>query len=130
MLALVTASYFLLASTLHWVYIVICSGLPHDNLIALKGFCLNPCCLALELVPEGNLHTFLHKNDGHPRTKGPDWPFMMLKIALDVARGLAFLHQHTGTRYPKILASSCSSPSYLVIHRDLKTPNILVRSLQ
>ncbi len=59
----------------------------------------------LELVPLGGLDRVLESLPAEH-----NWP-LLLCIAMDVARGMLYLHNHT----PAIL------------HRDLKSLNILVR---
>ena len=81
-----------------------CSHLHHQNLVNFIGFSLNPYTLVIEYVPYGALNEFLNKD-----TSDLGWD-LRLKIAVDVAQGMAFMHS--------------LHPSY--IHRDLKTPNILV----
>ncbi|EGG24144.1 leucine-rich repeat-containing protein [Cavenderia fasciculata] len=82
------------------------SGIEHPNIVQLKGLCLDPLCIVTEYLPHGNLYKFLHG-------KEPVSWVLRLKIALDIASGMAFLHG--------------STPS--IIHRDLKTPNILLASI-
>ncbi|GMQ02935.1 hypothetical protein CsSME_00048946 [Camellia sinensis var. sinensis] len=60
-------------------------------------------------MPNGSLETQLH---GPSRGSALTWHLRM-KIALDIARGLEYLHEH------------CNPP---VIHRDLKSSNILLDS--
>ncbi|XP_068650754.1 serine/threonine receptor-like kinase NFP [Aristolochia californica] len=84
----------------------------HYNLVRLEGFCVNAfdgnCYLVYEYVHNGSLHSWLH---GTGRTKKPlDWK-TRLQIAVDVANGLLYIHQHT-------------SPS--VVHKDIKSSNILL----
>eukprot|EP01103_Thecamoeba_quadrilineata_P007901 TRINITY_DN17723_c0_g1_i1.p1 TRINITY_DN17723_c0_g1~~TRINITY_DN17723_c0_g1_i1.p1 ORF type:complete len:1221 (-),score=174.69 TRINITY_DN17723_c0_g1_i1:174-3554(-) len=86
----------------------IMSGLDHENIVTMKGFCLDPWCLVTEYLPHGNLYDFLH----NPKNE-LDW-HLRLRISHDIAKGCAFLH-------------NCSPP---VIHRDLKSPNILLASTQ
>lgn len=108
------------------------SGLHHPNICALRGICTNPFCLVTEFLPCGDLYNFIHKQ------KSFSWN-LCIKIALgmnaplftgslslirharlpiwsptDIAEGMSFLH-------------SCTPP---VIHRDLKTPNILMAAVQ
>ncbi len=74
----------------------------------MKGFVTHPKqCIVMECVPHGTLHSFLKLE---PEV-ALEWN-MVLKIALDVARGMAFMHR--------------MSPP--ILHRDLKSPNILVRA--
>jgi serine/threonine protein kinase len=60
----------------------------------------------MEYVPHGDLFSFLRQQ------QGMGWQ-MRLKIALNIAEGMEFLHQ--------------MSPP--ILHRDLKTPNVLMASL-
>lgn len=56
----------------------------------------------------GDLHRWLMEP-----TRPLNWP-LRLKIATDIAKGMLFLHSSTPP----------------IVHRDLKTPNILVRILR
>ncbi|CAN8295270.1 unnamed protein product [Cochlearia groenlandica] len=81
------------------------SRLKHENLIKLLGFCVdgNLRVLAYEFATMGSLHDILH---------GPtlDW-ITRVKIAVDAAKGLEYLHDKT-------------QPS--VIHRDIRSSNVLL----
>jgi len=84
------------------------STLHHPCIVKMKGCCINPCCcIVLEYIANGNLMNFLER-----KSTPISWGFR-LKIALNIAEGLRFLHN----RIPKI------------IHRDLKSPNCLMVSL-
>ncbi|XP_004495897.1 proline-rich receptor-like protein kinase PERK3 [Cicer arietinum] len=90
------------------------SRLHHRNLVKLVGYYSNrdssQNLLCYELVPNGSLETWLH---GPLGVNCPlDWDTRM-KIALDAARGLAYLHED-------------SQPC--VIHRDFKASNILLEN--
>ncbi|MFS7976245.1 putative protein kinase RLK-Pelle-Extensin family [Helianthus anomalus] len=90
------------------------SRLHHRNLVKLVGYYSNrdssENLLCYELVPNGSLEAWLH---GPLGVNCPlDWDTRM-KIALDAARGLAYLHED-------------SQPS--VIHRDFKASNILLEN--
>ncbi|KAL3614968.1 hypothetical protein CASFOL_040629 [Castilleja foliolosa] len=70
----------------------------HVNLVRLIGYCVEDSLfLVYEYIDNGNLSQ-------HLRGKG-------LQIALDSARGLEYIHEHTVPVY---------------IHRDIKTANILI----
>ena len=83
--------------------VMLMSGLDHPSIVALRGICMNPFIIVTEFVPHGNLYEYLKT------VKRLPWAFR-LKLALDVADGMEFLH-------------SATPP---IIHRDLKSPNILL----
>ncbi|XP_006349178.1 serine/threonine-protein kinase PBS1 [Solanum tuberosum] len=90
------------------------SRLHHRNLVKLVGYYSSressQNLLCYELVSNGSLEAWLH---GHLGLNCPlDWDTRM-KIALDAARGLAYLHED-------------SQPC--VIHRDFKASNILLEN--
>lgn len=90
------------------------SRLHHRNLVKLVGYYSSrdssQNLLCYELVPNGSLEAWLH---GPLGINCPlDWDSRM-KIALDAARGLAYLHED-------------SQPC--VIHRDFKASNILLEN--
>uniref|UniRef100_A0A8R7U8C9 Protein kinase domain-containing protein n=3 Tax=Triticum urartu TaxID=4572 RepID=A0A8R7U8C9_TRIUA len=78
----------------------------HKNLVSLIGYCKDKKHLSLvyEYMDEGNLEDRLRGQESL------NW-LQRLKIALDSAHGLEYLHK------------SCSPP---LIHRDVKTGNILL----
>jgi len=80
------------------------SGLRHPNIVELKGFCTAPLCLVMEFMDMGTLYAFIHE-----KSNAIDWN-LRLKIASDVARGMAFLH-------------SITPP---IIHRDLTSHSVLL----
>ncbi|XP_062178674.1 probable receptor-like protein kinase At1g80640 [Phragmites australis] len=83
----------------------------HPNIVSLVGFCVHEGnhYIVYELMEKGSLETQLH---GPSHGSALSW-YIRMKIALDMARGLEYLHEH------------CSPP---VIHRDLKSSNILLDS--
>eukprot|EP01113_Clastostelium_recurvatum_P022441 TRINITY_DN2678_c0_g1_i3.p1 TRINITY_DN2678_c0_g1~~TRINITY_DN2678_c0_g1_i3.p1 ORF type:complete len:2207 (+),score=796.21 TRINITY_DN2678_c0_g1_i3:224-6844(+) len=81
------------------------SALNHPNIVGLRGMCFNPCGMAMEYMPHGNLYSWLRTD----QAKDLSWD-MRLRIALDLASAMRFLHNAT----PKI------------IHRDFKSPNVLM----
>ncbi|KAM0870256.1 hypothetical protein ACQ4PT_040132 [Festuca glaucescens] len=89
----------------------ILSRLRHPNLVAFygctsssQGSCWRDLLLAYEFVPNGTLADHLH-SDGEARLLA--WP-TRLSIAVEVAAALAYLHARQ------------------VVHRDVKTSNILL----
>ncbi|KAF8399706.1 hypothetical protein HHK36_015576 [Tetracentron sinense] len=86
----------------------IISRVHHRHLVSLVGYCIaeHHRLLVYEFVPNDNLEHHLH-GKGIPVM---DWA-KRVKIAIGSARGLAYLHEDC---HPKI------------IHRDIKSANILV----
>ncbi|CAM8952764.1 unnamed protein product [Rhodiola kirilowii] len=91
--------------------VALLSRIQHSNIISLLGYCTHDDArlIVCELMSNGSLETQLH---GPSHGSALSW-HMRMKIALDTARGLEYLHEH------------CNPP---VIHRDLKTSNILLDS--
>eukprot|EP01132_Coremiostelium_polycephalum_P001332 gene1332-1678_t len=83
------------------------SDLKHQNVVNLIGFTLHPFTMVMEYIDCGDLHKFLHSSAGD--VLNDNWG-LILKLAMDIARGMDFLHSVT----PPLL------------HRDLKSPNILL----
>jgi serine/threonine protein kinase len=97
------------------------SGMDSPYLVGLLGYCADQShrLLVFEFMPNGSLKSHLHPSPppstagggSHPLPRPPlDWQ-TRLGIALDCARALEFMHEH-------------SSPA--VIHRDFKCSNILL----
>ncbi|GFR40686.1 hypothetical protein Agub_g1277 [Astrephomene gubernaculifera] len=87
--------------------VTIMSRLRHPNIVLLMGAVTRGGQLAIvtEFVPRGSLFRLLHSEEG-ARLDGA----RRLGMARDIARGMEYLH---GLRPP-------------VVHRDLKTQNLLV----
>lgn len=86
------------------------SKLQHPNVVTFLGASINAPKLAviLEFMPGGSLYRAIHR-----RRKNNLGPFPLLKslwIAFGIAKGILYLH----SQYP------------VIIHRDLKSPNILL----
>ncbi|KAK6264143.1 Serine-threonine/tyrosine-protein kinase [Theobroma cacao] len=83
----------------------------HANLVELIGYAAsdNELFLIYEYAQKGSLRSHLHdpQNKGHTPLS---W-IMRVQIALDAARGLEYIHEHTKTHY---------------VHRDIKSSNILL----
>ncbi|KAJ4755909.1 Leucine-rich repeat transmembrane protein kinase [Rhynchospora pubera] len=87
------------------------SGLRHANLVRLYGCCTegNQLCLVYEYMENNCLARVLFGTDEKLRLK-LDWG-MRQKICLDIARGLAYLHEESTIK---------------IVHRDIKASNILL----
>ncbi|XP_016476377.2 lysM domain receptor-like kinase 3 [Nicotiana tabacum] len=83
----------------------------HLNLVELIGYAVSndELFLVYEYAQKGSLKSHLHdpQNKGHTPLS---W-IMRVQIALDAARGLEYIHEHTKPHY---------------VHRDIKTSNILL----
>jgi serine/threonine protein kinase len=73
--------------------------------VRLIGFTNSPLCIVSEFITEGNLYDLIHMKE-----KDLSLPFV-LRIALDIAKALRFIH--------------CKL-SHPIIHNDLKSPNVLL----
>ncbi|KYQ93712.1 protein tyrosine kinase [Tieghemostelium lacteum] len=84
----------------------IMSQLRHPNICQFLGTCKNPpeILIVMEYMPMGSLYRILHDN-----AILLDWN-RMKSMVLDIAKGMNYLH--------------CCDP--IVIHRDLKSHNLLV----
>ncbi|WOL00147.1 serine/threonine receptor-like kinase NFP [Canna indica] len=83
----------------------------HTNLVKLEGFCIDDeggsCYLVYEYVENGSLDQWLHNPAAAHKL---DWR-NRLRIALDLANGLQYIHEHTWPR---------------VVHKDIKSSNVLL----
>ncbi|XP_015865793.2 serine/threonine-protein kinase STY46 [Ziziphus jujuba] len=84
--------------------VAILREVQHKNVVRFVGACTQSphLCIVTEYMPGGSLYDYLHKN--HNVMKLPQ----LLKFAIDVCRGMEYLHQNN------------------IIHRDLKTANLLM----
>ncbi|TYI88753.1 hypothetical protein E1A91_D03G005100v1 [Gossypium mustelinum] len=76
----------------------------HKNVVQFIGACTrapNPC-IVTEFMARGSLYDYLHQQRGVFKLPS------LLKVALDVSKGINYLHQNN------------------IIHRDLKTANLLM----
>ncbi|VFQ60404.1 unnamed protein product [Cuscuta campestris] len=76
----------------------------HKNVVQFIGACTRPplLCIVTEYMPGGSVHDFLRKQKGVFNLQG------MLKVAIDVSKGMSYVHGNK------------------IIHRDLKTANLLL----
>ncbi|KAF2072479.1 hypothetical protein CYY_006211 [Polysphondylium violaceum] len=89
----------------HEVYAM--SRFSHPNIMKISGFCIQPLTMALEYVRFGSLYNLLSNN-----TVEISWG-LRLQIATEIAKGMQHLHSHNPP----------------IIHRDLKSPNILLNAI-
>ncbi|XP_021858051.2 cysteine-rich receptor-like protein kinase 15 [Spinacia oleracea] len=89
--------------------VVLAAKLRHKNLVKLLGFCvaLDEKILVYEFLPNSSLDRFLFDRRNQASI---DWP-TRFKIIAGIARGLLYLHEDSPLK---------------VIHRDLKSSNILL----
>nr|XP_043615015.1 calcium/calmodulin-regulated receptor-like kinase 2 [Erigeron canadensis] len=89
--------------------------LHHRNLVNLVGYCVDKGqrMLIYEYMSNGSLASFIYKPDLGTEKHALDWQ-ERLQIALDISHGIEYLHD--GAVPP-------------VIHRDLKSANILLDHL-
>lgn len=83
----------------------IMSSLRHPNLSTLLGVCTDPLVLIVELCNAGDLFTYIHVQ------KNILSPSLQMSLAIDIAQGMKYLHEHEP----------------IVMHLDLKSPNILLK---
>ncbi|XP_024024592.1 probably inactive leucine-rich repeat receptor-like protein kinase At5g48380 [Morus notabilis] len=88
--------------------------LRHNNLVPLLGFCIKGVerILVYKYMSNGNLYDWLHprEEDKAIAAMTVEWA-LRLKIAVGVARGLAWLHHHS---------------SFLLAHLDITSRSILL----
>ncbi|KAK1391089.1 Serine/threonine-protein kinase PBS1 [Heracleum sosnowskyi] len=91
------------------------SSLKHDNFVEFLGYCVEGKIrvLAYEFATMGSLHDILHGRKGVQGAQpGPVLEWMQrVRIAVDAARGLEYLHEKV-------------QPS--IIHRDVRSCNVLL----
>ncbi|KAL9249166.1 putative serine/threonine-protein kinase SIS8 [Drosera capensis] len=80
--------------------------LRHPNVVLFMGAVTRPPNLSIvtEFLPRGSLYRLIHRSNNNLDER------RRLKMALDAARGMNYLH-------------TCSP---VIVHRDLKSPNLLV----
>jgi serine/threonine protein kinase len=86
--------------------IMILKSVNHDNVVRFYGACTKQrkYVIVTEYMPGGNLYDFLHKQKNNLDLT------MVLRIAIGISKGMDYLHQNN------------------IVHRDLKTTNLLMGS--
>jgi hypothetical protein len=85
-------------------------SMRHPNVILFMGVCPDPPAVVTEYCSRGSLYDLLRAARGAPAlARQLDWP-RRLGVALDAAKGMLYLHSHKPP----------------IVHRDLKSPNLLV----
>ncbi|XP_021810438.1 serine/threonine-protein kinase STY46-like [Prunus avium] len=76
----------------------------HKNVVQFIGACTKPpsLCIVTEYMSGGSVYDYLHKQKGVFKLPA------LLKVAIDVSKGMTYLHQNN------------------IIHRDLKAANLLM----
>ncbi|KAK4766948.1 hypothetical protein SAY86_014699 [Trapa natans] len=76
----------------------------HSNVVRFVGACMKPpnMCIVTEYMSGGSLYDYLRKNHDSLKLS------QLLKFALDISKGMDYLHHNN------------------IIHRDLKTANLLM----
>ena len=91
----------------------VCADLNHPNLVRLLGYADKPRLMVVQELCQGNsLDHQLYVQGWRPSHA------QILKVASDVAKGMEYLH----TRY----TTPDSTHAQPIIHRDLKSPNLLL----
>uniref|UniRef100_A0A0D9WQF0 Protein kinase domain-containing protein n=1 Tax=Leersia perrieri TaxID=77586 RepID=A0A0D9WQF0_9ORYZ len=80
------------------------SSVNHENVLQFYGACTRPpkYCIVTEYMPGGNLYNFLHMQNNVLDL------LTILRIAIGISKGMDYLHRNN------------------IIHRDLKTANLLI----
>ncbi|XP_021771611.1 serine/threonine-protein kinase STY46-like [Chenopodium quinoa] len=88
--------------------VAILREVQHDNVVRFIGACTKSpdLCIVTEYMPGGSLYNYLHKNRRALKLSE------LLKFAIDVSKGMEYLHHND------------------IIHRDLKSANLLMDTLQ
>ena len=96
--------------------------LVHPNIVRLVGVCWDEmmlgCCL--EYIDGGSLEDRLRKDWTLPKEEKMTWKGVMLKLAIQAAMGVQYLH------HSQYYDEKAKEMKDCIIHRDLKPDNMLV----
>ena len=96
--------------------------LRHPNVVRLVGVCWDEmmlgCCL--EYIDGGSLEDRLRKDWTLPKEEKMTWKGVMLKLAIQAAMGVQYLH------HSQYYDEKAKEMKDCIIHRDLKPDNMLV----
>ncbi|GAB2270588.1 Serine/threonine-protein kinase sty46 [Dionaea muscipula] len=84
--------------------VAILREVQHENVVRFVGACTKAphFCIVTEYLSGGSLYNYLHKNNTKLELS------QLLKFAIDICKGMEYLHENN------------------IIHRDLKTANLLM----
>lgn len=91
------------------------ASVQHVNLVRLFGYCNAPTApryLVYEYIPKGSLDCWIFPSNENNRRRGGCLPWnLRYRVAIDVAKGLSYLHHDCRSR---------------ILHLDVKPENILL----
>ena len=88
--------------------VAVMATLRNTNVAFLTGFCVDPPCLAMEYYPRGSMFDVLNQGATDPVMAAELTWQRRLGMAADAAAGMHHLHTRS------------------ILHRDLKSPNLLI----
>ncbi|KAI8465776.1 MAG: kinase-like domain-containing protein [Monoraphidium minutum] len=89
----------------------ILSGLRHPHVVLFMGVTLSPPCIVTEYCARGSVYNVLFRARRDPALAAQITWMRRVEMALGAAKGMLHLHAHR---------------SDVLLHRDLKSPNLLV----